>query len=65
AKEEKAAGLAPAPKAKTAAGKGKNAARAAILAVAVIFIIAGIHNGGMKDVLIKAINICTECVGLG
>ena len=65
AREEKAAGLAPAPKAKTAAGKGKNAARAAILALAVIFIIAGIHNGGMKDVLIKAINICTECVGLG
>lgn len=36
----------------------------AILA-AVIFIILGIANGGMRDVLFKAINICTECIGLG
>ena len=39
--------------------------RAAILIVAVFFIIEGISNGGMSDVLIKAINICTECIGLG
>ena len=34
-------------------------------AAAVIMIIAGICNGGLKDVLVKAINLCTECVGLG
>lgn len=28
-------------------------------------ILAGIYNGGMRDVLVKAINICTECIGLG
>ncbi|HBA97870.1 MAG TPA: thioredoxin [Lachnospiraceae bacterium] len=30
-----------------------------------ILIAAGIWNGGLNDVLIKAINICTECIGLG
>ncbi len=40
-------------------------ARLAVLALAVIFIIAGIINGSMEDVIIKAVNICTECVGLG
>ncbi len=25
----------------------------------------GIYNGGMQDVLLKAINICTQCIGLG
>ncbi len=39
--------------------------RAALAAVALMLIIAGIYNGSMKDVLYKAINICTECVGLG
>ena len=28
-------------------------------------VILGIMNGSMKDVLVKAIRICTECVGLG
>ncbi|MFR0735032.1 MAG: CD1871A family CXXC motif-containing protein [Oscillospiraceae bacterium] len=22
-------------------------------------------NGGLRDVLVKAVNICTECIGLG
>lgn len=39
--------------------------RIAVGCVSVAFIIAGICNGGMRDVLIKAINICTECIGLG
>ncbi len=39
--------------------------RVIVIAVAVIFIILGIFNGGMADVLSKAINICTECIGLG
>lgn len=39
--------------------------RIAVACVGVSFVIAGICNGGMRDVLIKAINICTECIGLG
>ena len=39
--------------------------RLALLAAAVIFLILGVKNGGLRDVLIKAINICTECIGLG
>ena len=39
--------------------------RRVLLAAAVCFIIMGIMNGSMKDVLVKAIRICTECVGLG
>lgn len=40
-------------------------ARGIVFVVAVTFIILGIVNGGANDVLIKAINICTECIGLG
>lgn len=39
--------------------------RGIILVVGVTFVIMGILNGGANDVLIKAINICTECIGLG
>ena len=39
--------------------------RIALLVVAIALIIAGILNGGMADVLAKAVNICTECIGLG
>ncbi len=39
--------------------------RIAIGVVAVAFIIIGIVNGGAYDVFQKAINICTECIGLG
>ncbi len=39
--------------------------RAAVFVLAAVFIIAGVFNGSMEDVLIKAINICTECIGLG
>ncbi len=39
--------------------------RIALAAVAIIFMVAGILNGGMADVLSKAANICTECIGLG
>ena len=41
------------------------AVRAVILLVAVFFIVEGVTNGGASDVLSKAINICTECIGLG
>ena len=47
-------------------GKGRMyKIRLVVLIVALICIIAGIANGNMKDILIKAINICTECIGLG
>ena len=39
--------------------------RGLILAVGVLFVVLGIFNGGMADVLGKAIRICTECIGLG
>ena len=39
--------------------------RSILLVIAVCFIIVGILNGGMKDVLDKAVAICTECIGLG
>lgn len=39
--------------------------RIALYVAAIIMLIAGIMNGGMYDVLVKAINICTECIGLG
>lgn len=49
-------------------GKGahiKNAARIVLLCAAIALIVLGVNNGGMFDVLVKAINICTECIGLG
>jgi len=39
--------------------------RLAILAVSLLLLVLGILGGGMEDVLAKAINICTECIGLG
>ena len=39
--------------------------RVVLLAAAVLFIMLGVMNGGLYDVLVKAINICTECIGLG
>ena len=39
--------------------------RIALAVIAAALIVAGIVNGGMADVLYKAINICTECIGLG
>lgn len=41
------------------------AVRGVILTAAVVFIILGIFNGGVQDVIQKAIKICTECIGLG
>ena len=36
-----------------------------VLVLAAIFVVLGIFNGGMEDVVQKAIKICTECIGLG
>lgn len=30
-----------------------------------LLIVLGIMNGGLRDVFVKAVNICTECIGLG
>ena len=40
-------------------------ARCAIIVVALACIVGGLLNNGWADVLTKAINICTECIGLG
>lgn len=42
-----------------------NILRVAVFAIAVSFIIVGIVNKETNDILLKAINICTECIGLG
>lgn len=52
--------IAPAP-----AVKKGNFAAWSILAVAAVLLVYGFCAGGTMDVLTKAINICTECVGLG
>ncbi len=41
------------------------AVRTVLLVAAAVFIVLGILNGSLNDVLLKAINICTECIGLG
>ena len=40
-------------------------ARLFLYIVAIICILVGVSNGGLFDVFVKAINICTECIGLG
>ncbi len=50
------------PKARKA---GVLVARIVVGAAAVALLVFGIYDGGMKDVLLKAINICTQCIGLG
>ena len=39
--------------------------RIVLLSAAILFIVLGALNGGMQDLLSKAIKICTECIGLG
>ncbi len=36
-----------------------------VLGVAIIILVMGAIWGGYADVLTKAVNICTECIGLG
>ncbi len=45
--------------------KSMNIARYALLIVGIAVAIYGFISGGTIDVLTKAINICTECIGLG
>lgn len=55
----------PAAAAVVPSGKGIVIARWAVLSIAVAILVYGYIAGGTADVLTKAINICTECVGLG
>ena len=45
--------------------RARTVMRALVLAGALLFIALGIANGGLNDVLVKAVSICTECIGLG
>lgn len=45
--------------------RGIAAARVLLLLAAGAFIVLGVLNESMEDVLRKAINLCTECIGLG
>ncbi len=38
---------------------------ASLFCISLLLIVLGILNGGMLDVLVKAVNICSECIGLG
>lgn len=63
-KAEKAAGIVAAPQSADMPKK-TILPQTIIIVAAVILIIAGVFNGSARDVLYKAITICTECVGLG
>ena len=43
----------------------KNVLSLMIGSLIVLLLILGAFNGGLNDVLVKAVNICTECIGLG
>ena len=45
--------------------KHKPFIQTALVILAAAFILLGALNGSAHDVLVKAINICTECIGLG
>lgn len=45
--------------------RGLLAIRVAVAVIGVVLLFTGIFNGGAADVLTKAVNICTECIGLG
>lgn len=45
--------------------KTKLVIRIVLVTIAVVLIVLGILNGGMADVLSKAVAICMECIGIG
>ena len=56
---------APLRKAPVREGRGTFIVRIVLLCTAAILIVLGTLNGGLRDVLVKAVNLCKECVGLG
>ena len=68
AEEKPTAGSKPAAEPEPAAGPkpaAQGRVRLVLLILAAVFIVAGVLNGSAGDVLMKAIKICTECIGLG
>ena len=63
-KREREEGLRPEPEA-ASPPKRHGVIQAVIIIAAIALIVAGALNGSARDVLYKAITICTECVGLG
>ena len=59
------AGVPSSTPARKACANQTNVLRTAILVIAVSLLLYGFFTGGTTDVLTKAVNICTECVGLG
>ncbi|MBQ3154763.1 MAG: hypothetical protein IJB88_05975 [Clostridia bacterium] len=49
----------------TKTDKNVTAVRIILIAAAIVLLGIGLFTGGAADVLTKAINICTECIGLG
>lgn len=50
---------------KVHSNRSANIVRVAILVIGALLVILGACNEGTADILTKAVNICTECVGLG
>ena len=48
-----------------ASADGGKTLRIILLIAAVCLLAAGVFNGSARDVLGKAVNVCTECIGLG
>lgn len=55
----------PPPAESEKSGKAPAFLRYSLLILALAVLVYGFYTGGTVDVLTKAINICTECVGLG
>lgn len=64
-KQAPAEAVSPAPAAVPMSERWVLVARYAVLTVAIAAILIGFIGDGWMDVLTKAINICTECIGLG
>ncbi len=43
----------------------KNKAAFIVLIFAVCFILLGIYKNELQTVLMKAVNVCLECIGIG
>lgn len=43
----------------------RNMLQKGLLVVAILLILAGLHENGFKDMKNKAIRICYECIGIG
>lgn len=64
-KQAPAEAVSPAPAAVPMSERWVLVARYAVMAVAIAALLIGAVGDGWMDVLTKAINICTECIGLG